>query len=157
MEKAWRVFRFLAQNFYLPFAGGNAPELAHEVILLTPQRPVLATSALFSVGFTHEGDIVGPTLNVAPIDENTTVAILSYAVDQQSTIRAALGTLLSSTGDVQKFELSKLILQRVENFALSPAVCKGWSDGKRRRILDAFKATLFEAVPFEEHADLMLF
>lgn len=60
-KKAWEVYRYRSKHFDKPAEEGRAPDLRHLIIEMDNQRPVLAASALFSTGFTDQGDIIGPT------------------------------------------------------------------------------------------------
>ena len=65
-KKAHEVFRYRVKHFDRPVDEGKAPDLRHLIIEMDNQKPVLAASALFSTGFTEQGDIIGPTLNIVP-------------------------------------------------------------------------------------------
>jgi hypothetical protein len=121
------------------------------------QAPVLAASALFSTGFTADGDIIGPTLNVVPLSENETVAVISYPTEQGTDVTAALAKVFDANEKTLKYELAKLIIQRVENFALCPAHYEKWSKDKKARVLREFQATLAEPKEIADHEDLNIF
>jgi hypothetical protein len=50
--------------------------------------------------------------------------------------------------------LAKLIIRRVENFALCPPHCEKWSDDKKARVLREFEATMAEPKEIADHEDL---
>jgi hypothetical protein len=56
-----------------------------------------------------------------------------------------------------KYELAKLVIQRVENFVLSPAHHDTWSEDKRSLVLREFEASLAEPKEIPDHADLNIF
>jgi hypothetical protein len=56
--------------------------------------------------------MTGALLPILPVSETRTVAAFSYAKKDQGSVRAALDRILGSTGDTQKYELSKLVLMR---------------------------------------------
>jgi hypothetical protein len=98
---------------------GKTPDLQHLVITMDNQPPVLAVSALFSTEFTANGHIVGPTLNVLPRSETSSVAVISSPGEQVTTVRTALANVFDADEKTLKYELAKLIVGRVENFVLS--------------------------------------
>jgi hypothetical protein len=55
-----------------------------------------------------------------------------------------------------RYEISKLIIQRVENFVLSPKHYNSWSADKKKRILEEFERTMTTDA-IQDHEDLMLF
>ena len=64
--------------------------------ILSSQAPVLAASAFFSTGFAANGDVIGPTLNVVPLNESKSVAVLSYPAEQEAEVTAALTDLFDA-------------------------------------------------------------
>jgi hypothetical protein len=56
-----------------------------------------------------------------------------------------------------RYEISKLIIQRVENFVLSPKHYNSWSADKKKRILEEFERTMTNPDSIQDHEDLMLF
>jgi hypothetical protein len=157
MKKAHEVFRYRVKHFDKPLEEGKAADLRHLIIEMDNQRPVLAASSLFSTGFTDDGDIIGPTLNVVPLDKMKSVAIISYPTGQRADVEASLAKVFDADEKTLKYELAKLIIQRVENFALSPGHYDSWSGDKRARILREFEASLMEPKEIPDHADLNLF
>jgi hypothetical protein len=157
MKKAHEVFRYRSKHFDRPAEEGKAPDLRHLIIEMDNQRPVLAASSLFSTGFTDEGDIIGPTLNIVPLNATKTVAIISYPSEQQAAVKAALAKVFDADEKTLKYELAKLVIQRVENFTLSPAHYNNWSEEKRARVLREFEASLGEPKEIPDHADLNIF
>src|SRR5206468_2807184 len=127
------------------------------IIEMDNQKPVLAASALFSVGFTEEGDIIGPTLNILPLNATKTVGIISYPKEQEAAVKASLAKVFDADEQTLKYELAKLVIQRVENFTLSPEHYNAWSDDKRARVLREFEASLAEPKDIPDHPDLKIF
>jgi len=153
-EKAWRVYRYRARHF----DAEKPSELEDEIIELADQPAVIAVSCLFSVDFTKEGDIIGPTLNVIPLDENRTIVIISYPKKQREQVRKALNAVLSAPKEKQKLELSKLIVHRVENFALSPTHYEAWSQEKQKLITGEYqRSAMSSSLDATGQKDLMLF
>jgi hypothetical protein len=148
-EGSWRVYRYRAKYF------DKETPLEHKIIELNDQPPVIAASAFFPVGRTTEGDFIGPTFNIAPLDEKKSTAVISYPKDQGDAVRDALKPVFEVSGGREKLELSKLIIQRLENFVLSPKWFDSWSEDKRKRIAAEIQHT--DLRPLEDHPDLMLF
>jgi hypothetical protein len=156
-RKAQFVFRYRSKYFDTPRLQGKTAELIHSVLELPKQAPVIAVSSLFSTGFTDKGDIIGPTFNVIPVEGNKTLAILSSPKEQAKSVEASLAKMLKACDDKLKYEISKLIIQRIENFILSPAHYASWSADKTKRILSECERSLGESKELKDHDDLMLF
>jgi hypothetical protein len=138
-ERGWRVIRFRGTFFDSPMSKGKAPALEHYIIELVDQKPTVAASSLFAVEHDKGGDIVGAMLTVVPVDAKKTVAIVSYPKKQTKVVKKNLSALFEpKESDSARTELSKLIIQRVENFALAPIFYNTWPDDKKKRVLDAF-------------------
>jgi hypothetical protein len=156
-KKAFEVRNYRNKHFDVPLSEGKTPDLRHLIITMDGQAPVLAASALFSTGFTAGDDMIGPTLNVVPLNENSSVAVISYPREQETEVTAALTKVFDADEKTLKYELAKLIIQRVENFALCPAHYEKWSDDKKARVLREFEATMSAPKEIAEHADLNIF
>ncbi|MBH5397381.1 hypothetical protein HZZ13_06195 [Bradyrhizobium sp. CNPSo 4010] len=147
--KAWRVFRYREKHFH------DKLQLGHYAIELKDQAPTVAVSSFFSVAFDENEDIIGPLFNVVPLDATNTVAILSYPQEHKAEIKAKLPKVFE--GADNKKALSHLILQRVENFVLSPTFYDGWTAQKRTNVLKFFNESIFEPAEPPEGQDLLLF
>lgn len=156
-KKSHEVYRYRRKNFDGPEEEGKTAELRHLIIEMDNQRPVLAASAFFSTGFTKQGDIIGPTLNIVPLNATKTVAVISYPTEQRDVVRASLAQVFDADEMTLKYELAKLVIQRVENFAISPAHYDSWSVEKRARVLREFEASLAEPKAVPDHPDLNIF
>lgn len=156
-KKAHNVFRYRMKHFDTPAEEGKATGLRHLIIEMDNQKPVLAASSLFSTGFTEEGDIIGPTLNIVPLSGAKSVAIISCPAEQQAAVKASLAKVFDADEKTLKYELAKLVIQRVENFTLSPAHYDTWSEDKRARVLREFEACLAEPKDIPDHPDLNIF
>lgn len=153
MVKSQRVYRYRRRHFDGPMENGKGPSLRHLVITMDKQAPVLACSSLFSTGFTSDDDIVGPILNVVPVSTEKTVAVLSCPTEQWTEIRRSLSNVFDADETTLKHELAKLILENVENFALSPAHYAKWSDDRKTRVLREVE----KSNGLEDHPDLNIF
>jgi len=114
----------------------------------------LAAASLFSVETDPAGDIVGPAMTVIPVDAGRTVAIVTYPLKQKKPIEKHLSELFAASEPAKKkSELSKVIIERIENFVLAPAFHDGLSKEKTKLILDAYEGT----AKLEDGADFDLF
>jgi hypothetical protein len=157
MKKAHEVYRYRRKHFDKPAEEGKAPDPRHLIIEMDNQKPVLAASSLFSTGFTAQGEMIRPTLNIVPLNATKTVAIISYPAEQQVAVKASLAKVFNAGEKTLKYELAKLVIQRVENFVLSPAHYNTWSVDKRARVLREFEVSLTEPKEIPDHADLNIF
>jgi hypothetical protein len=156
-KKAQNSFRYRSKHFDRPIEEGKKPDLKHSVLELTNQAPVLAASCLFSTSHSEQGHIIGPTLNIIPLNEKRMAVILSCPSEQEESVRKALEATCQAEDNRLKYAISKLIIQRVENFVLSPKHCSSWSAVKKKRILEEFERTLANPDAIQDHEDLMLF
>jgi hypothetical protein len=156
-KKAFQVLNYRKRHFDAPISEEKLPDLQHLLITMNGQPAVLAASALFSTGSTEGGDLIGPTLNVVPVSEDKSVAVISYPIDQEAEIEAALPEVFYGDESGLTYELAKLLIQRVENFTLSPAHCVTWSDDKKARVLREFEANMMEPKEIADHEDLNIF
>lgn len=154
-DRSWRLFRYRSQNFDTPLLKGETPPIEHRVITLEGQKPTLAVSSLFGLGTEQNGDIIGVMMSVVPEAEKTT-AVLSYATAQAEAIKTAIPDLFDDVAD-QKKALSNLTLQRVENVTLSPDFYNGWSDDKKKKVVEYFSESAFVGEPPPKDAELSLF
>ncbi|MBB4365014.1 hypothetical protein GGD65_006078 [Bradyrhizobium sp. CIR18] len=146
--KAWRVFRYQCEHFE------RKPELVHYVVELDDQIPTVAVSSFFSID--HDGNnIIGPLFNVVPVSDKKTVAVLSYPKAQEDPIKKALAKLFDEPD--KKEALSVLILQRVENFVLSPTFYDSWTEEKKKNVIEFFNDSIEEPADPPPGQDLLLF
>lgn len=157
MMVSYETYRYRAENFDSALQNQNFTGIEHDVIELQDQPPVVAASCLFSLDEIQIGDDVArAVLNVMPIDQTHTIAIFSYTSRDAALARAALDRIFRAEGVHQMYELSKLMIERMENFVLSPTHLRGWSASKRDAVKAAFLRTLFTN-GIEDDAQLMLF
>ena len=143
-------------QFDQAYAKGAFGELTHDLIELDVTQPTLACSTLFHLEVAGTPPLmVGVALSVFPLTETRTVALLSYLNDHAAKARAAHAHVLNATD--RKYELSRLVLNRSENFVLAPAFTEGWSDEKRRAIERMFTETVEEPDFDRQDPHLLLF
>ncbi|WBL78366.1 hypothetical protein I3J27_36420 [Bradyrhizobium xenonodulans] len=154
-NKAWRLFRYRSQKFDTPRSNGQQPQMEHQIITMTGLKPTVAVSSFFGLAEEESGDTIGVALTVIPEAEKTT-AILSYAVAHSDIIKKALPSFFDEKFDPRK-PLSNLILQRVENFTLSPEFYDGWSEDKKKKVVEYFGKSMQTGEAPPEDADFSLF
>jgi hypothetical protein len=66
--------------------------------------------------------LVGIAINILPVGETRTVAAFSYAKKDQGSPRR-FGPHPELDGEMQKCELSQLVLSRISNVLISPRRC----------------------------------
>ena len=155
---AFETFQYRARCFDRGLIATSYTGVQHDVVVLKNQPPCVAVSSLFSLDEIQIRDeVVRVVLNVLPISADTTLAIFSYADGDCQIARSALDRVLHSQGSSQKYELSKLIIGRIENFLISPSHFNSWSSEKIRLIKSAFTSTAMSLSKVKDHPDLMMF
>lgn len=156
--KSYETWEYRHHHFDLALVRKNWKAIRHNIFTLESQSPKIAVSALFSFdSVARNDDVVRCALNIFPVSNNQTVVVFSFAKPDSQAARRNLRPILLSSGERQKYELSKLIIGNVENFAIAPDWSDGWSDRKKKVIQDTFVSTLFDSTRLEESKELMLF
>ena len=127
--------------------------LAHRHFCIVDQEATIAVSATTDLG------IVGSptfTLNVFPIAQGT---MISFSTIRQhgNRVFAYVDRILSSHSWLQKYLLSKLILQSCDNFVVNPGYYDSMSEAKREAILAFYGHTGIENDEGYEDENLFLF
>lgn len=158
MLKAWETWKYRYKHFDGAYLASNWKDLRHKFILLKDQSPVIAVSTLFSFPSKPETqDVLRCALNVFPISQNQTAVIFTCAKPDLKEVYRNLLPILKSSGERQLLEISKIIIENVENFVISPPHFEGWSDKKKKSIHTAFVSTLFAPQTFQDESALSLF
>lgn len=158
MLLSWATWRYRNSYYDEPLLRGSFDGVEHDIVDLVDQAPCLAASSFITVRDAPlKEDLVGVAINVLPVSSTRTIAAFSYANKDRGSVRAALDRVLGSTGDVQKYELSKLVLSRISNVLISPRHFDQWSEERRKKIADAFVRTVEGQQDVGEDADFMLF
>ncbi|WP_298262078.1 hypothetical protein [Bradyrhizobium sp.] len=158
MLLSWATWRYRHSYYDEPLLRRSFEGVEHEVLDLNDQAPCLAASSFITVkDVPINEELVGVAINILPVSETRTVAAFSYAKKDQGSIRAALDRILGSTGDTQRYELSKLVLSRISNVLISPRHFDQWSEERKKKIADAFVRTVESQQDVGEDADFMLF
>jgi hypothetical protein len=154
-DRSWRLFRYRTKNFDTPLLEGKDLPIEHRIITLEGQKPTVAVSSFFGMGTEENGDVIGGMFSVIPEAEKTT-AILSYASSQKDAIMKAVPNLFDDNADKKKV-LSHTMLQRVENFTLSPTFYEGWTEEKKKKVVEYFNKSALTGEAPPEAAEFSLF
>ena len=158
MLLSWATWRYRHSYYDEPLLRRSFDGVEHDVLDLNDQAPCLAATSFITVkDVPINEELVGIAINILPVSETRTVAAFSYAKKDQGSVRAALDRILGSTGDVQKYELSKLVLSRISNILISPRHFDQWGEERKKKIADAFVRTVESQQDIGEDADFMLF
>lgn len=158
LMNAYEVYLYRLTYFDPLFALRDFGAVQHDVFRFRGQNPTVAVSSLFSLrGLLRNDDLVRCILNVMPVSDEETVVVFSYGNADAPMARTALNRIHSANGDYQKYEISKLIVDRVENFVLSPRSFAAWNVEKRKIMHDAFVSTILGEKETADHKELMLF
>lgn len=156
MLEAWKVFRWRA-DLDIAFHTGASLDLCHESIILDTEQPTVAVSSLFVVGVRkNANDLRCVTLNVLPLSATKTWALFSFKRQDKREVHKAVRRVLAAPSHNQKYQLSRLILQRCQNFVLSPSYFETWPEPRRRVVLEFFERTMFETEIGFDSPDLQL-
>jgi hypothetical protein len=121
----------------------NFKILTHEIVRLTPQLPAIAASVFFDLDTRrYQEDPPRVALNILPISRDETVAIFSFTDADARPVREYIREILASSGEYQKYLVSRLLLLHAENFVVAPALFETWNEAKRDAIRDFFLKTI---------------
>jgi hypothetical protein len=127
------------------FLQGDLAVLSHDVIDLGGTGPCIGVSSLFSLDEVEVADdSARVALSVIPVAGGRTHAVLSYIERDRNAARAWLKPILAATGRRQRYLLSRLILERSDNFIINPALYAQWSEERREVIRRLFVATILK-------------
>ena len=158
MLLSWATWRYRHRYYDEPLLRQSFDVVEHDVIALNDQAPCLAASSFITLkDVPVDQDLAAVAINILPVSETSTVAVFSYAKQDQGIVRAALDRILGSTGDVQKYELSKIVLSRISNVLISPRHFDRWGTEKAKKITDAFVRSVQSQRDVGEDVDFMLF
>jgi len=145
------------KKFDEAFMANNFLRVEHDHIEYTNSPPTIAVSALFSLDdIEWPDDVAKVALNVFPFDGSMHI-LFSYLKEERLYAQQYLKDILNSSGDYQRYLISKLILQHCENFTIAPAYWENLSEQRRESIVNFFFATLEKNLPSYEDNNLFLF
>ena len=131
--------------------------IGHEILEIDVS-PALAVNSMFSTDLWSE-DYDGPAfviLNIFPSNGKTAV-VFSYLKQNRSQIQKAYPTILNSNGHYMEYELSKLILRKCENFAISPRLYNQFGMKQREAIAQFYERNIAGHIYDIEDHRLFLF
>lgn len=94
--------------------------MKHHVLEFRDQRPTVAVSSLFSLDDVDAPETPRVSLSVLPLDTSVTVVVFSAILRDAEYVDRYLDRILSSKQYLQKYLISKLIIQSCENFVIDP-------------------------------------
>lgn len=151
--EAWKVFRWRV-DLDLAFHAGQPLPLLHDSVVLDVAEPTVAASALFVIGTRRNpNDFRCVTLNVLPLSPTKTWALFSFKAQDRREVRRVIRRVVDAPPHNIKYQLSRLILQRCQNFVLAPRHFRTWTEERTATVLGFFERTMFETeVGFESPA-----
>jgi hypothetical protein len=132
--------------------------LSHDVIVMSEQKPTIASSTLFSMdSIKNKNDVARAAINVLPIRLDTSIVVLSYLSDESHLCRAYLDKALTSHDSYQKYEISKILLNHCENIVISPKYFDEWTERKKDIVNNYYTRTILKNDLAYDNPDLFLF
>jgi hypothetical protein len=117
-------------------------EFTYDCLDMGRTRPCIAVSSLFSLDEVAVGDDVARVaLTVLP-EGGRSYALLAYRRQDCLPAREWLRPLLTGSVESQRYFLSRLILERCDNVAVSPMEFSTWSSEKREVIREFWASTV---------------
>ena len=155
---AFLLKEYRRTHFDPALESGDYGALDHDVLEVPTISPTVAVSSLFSLDeVIRQGDVVRSALSVLPISLGLSFAVLSYTPEDAGPARGALREVLNSTDQYRRAQLSRLIIERAENFVLSPAFVDSWDRKKKEAIIQSAHETVFTAQASGPADSLVLF
>ncbi len=147
------------QGFDRAYLASDFSHVTHTTITFNDQPPTLAASALFSIDEhqSRRGDVLRVALTIVPLARDRTLVLFSYLSADASLARHCLDWVFNASGQTQKYQVSRLLLNSCDNFVLAPDYVDAWPAEKREGITTYFKNTIFENRLEHESAHYYLF
>lgn len=157
MLKAWAVWRYRHKYFDGALTKNRFNKIKHSICKIENTPPTVAASSFFSVDLKPWGKpFAAAIVNVIPIDTSETTVVFSYASEHSGKVRRYVAPVMVGKGEKRKYELSYLLIDRAENFFLSPRAVNNWHAEKREMIEQEFIRSVFFDKP-KRTPELMLF
>jgi hypothetical protein len=132
--KSWLDEALLGRDFNI---------LNHEIVRLAPQAPAIAASVFFDLDTRrYQDEPPRIALNILPVSRDETVVIFSFTDADAEPVREYIDEIFRSSGEYQKYLISRLLLLHAENFVVAPALFDNWNDEKRNAIRHFFLETI---------------
>ena len=155
LRNAYDCYQF-KREFDRRYLSRDWIHLEHRVVVLPNQPPSIAVSSLFSLDDVGAPELPRVALNVFPVG-NDVVVVFSAIPRDASAAYSYLQRLLAAEPYLQKYLLSKLILQSCDNIVIHPRYYESMTKERRRAISDFFARTLFDNEEAHEDQRLYLF
>jgi hypothetical protein len=157
MDKAFSVWRYREEHYDEAFQKARFDDVQHSTFVIEGRPPVLAASSFFSIDNKRWGErFKAVCLNVVPLTAAETAVIVSFPKAHSGDARRYVASVFLKEGDARLQALSRLIIDRAENFFLSPPHLESWSPEKRQLIETAYVGTV-EGRTVPQNPELMLF
>lgn len=157
MMKFWGVWKHRLQHYDKPLVSGKYKTIEHSFFTIENRNSVLAASSFFSVDNKQWGKaFAAVTVNVIPLSAQSAAVIVSYPKEQSGLARRYVSPVFLKTGDERLLALSYLLIDRAENFFVSPKHLATWTDAKKKLVEDTFVSTI-GGQSAKPSAELMLF
>ncbi|MCX2697083.1 hypothetical protein [Ochrobactrum chromiisoli] len=157
MLKAWGVWKHRYEFYDQLLFKNQLNKILHSSFMIEERKPVLASSAFFSVDNKPWGKrFSAVTLNVIPISVSQTAVVVSYPKEQSGAARKYVSPVFTKQGDERLLALSHLLVDRAENFFVLPSHVDGWTAEKRTTIESQYLGTILNK-PATLSPALMLF
>ena len=153
LHKAYDCYEF-KRNFDQLYLANDWNNLEHRVLVFPSQSPSIAVSSLFSLDELDAPHLPRVVLNVFPSNANV-VAVFSAIPKDAQFADVYLQRLLTAEPYLQRYLLSKLILQCCDNFVVHPHYYASMSLERRAAVCGFFSLTLLKNE--EDHEDRRLY
>lgn len=144
LEQARQIFLYKL-HYDIIYAEENWSRISHNIICFNCHIPVLAASSVFSCdAYSDVTDgLAYVVFNVFPQDKQL-IVIFSFLNEHEIESMKYYIHLKEASEYYLKYEISKLILKKCENFVLSPKVWGNFSSEKQELMLKYFKSTILD-------------
>ena len=116
--------------------------MKHNVLVFQDQRPSVAVSSLFSLDDVDAPETPRVSLSVLPLDTSSVAVVFTATPRDARFVDLYLDRILSSELHLQKYLISKLILQSCENFVIDPLYYASMTEGQQEVIHQFFNRTM---------------
>ena len=131
--------------------------MKHNVLVFQDQPPSVAVSSLFSLDDVDAPETPRVSLSVFHIDTNSVAVVFTATPRDARLVDLYLDRILSSELRLQKYLISKLILQSCENFVIDPLYYDSMPKGQQEVIHQFFNRTMHRTADDFDDERLYLF
>jgi hypothetical protein len=125
--------------------------------LISTTQPTIAASAVINTGRNEQNDFSRATLNVLPLNNNKTLALISWLNDDNLNVVKYFDKIFNYNNSNIDVVISKILIQQTENVVISPNFFDTWSEQKKSKIIACFSKNLGENKIDIEDTDINLF